>query len=377
MKFFYFLLCFGILNWEIRCVYHLVWADDFDGNTLDSSIWNIDTGDKWYNNELQAYTPTNIFLENGVLRLEARREAFLTKSYTSGRINTEHKKYFTYGRFEARMKFPTGTGFWPAFWLFPENYDAGNYREIDIMEAIGSNPKTIYSTCWAGKEGQLKSVSAEYSFPNTYDLDYHVYFAEWKPGNIDFGVDGKVILSCSDKNLPSYTYDDLATAKFHVILNLAVGGNWPGSPTSNTIFPSNMYVDWVRVYQDDGKNNNDEIIPTPTPEPNPNPTPKPEPNPTPTPTPEPNPNPNPTPTPEPNPPKPEPIISGKIYCSDYQFNSDFEINFLKELGISNCQLIDKVFVVNRDGCCQKCGLTAGCIGHQYYRRRCLLYSRKP
>ena len=139
----YFILSLLISSYLLRteCVYKLVWSDEFNGNTLDTSVWNYDTGDQWYNNELQGYTPSNVYVQNGNLRIEAKRETYMSKSYTSGRINSMHKKFFTYGRFEARMKFPTGTGFWPAFWLWPESWIESSYREIDIMEAVGHEKK--------------------------------------------------------------------------------------------------------------------------------------------------------------------------------------------------------------------------------------------
>ncbi len=113
--------------------YQLVWSEEFDGTSLNTNNWSYDVGDQWYNNELQAYTSKNVYVENGMLRIEGRKESSGSKSYTSGRIKTEGKKAWLFGKFEARMKFPTGKGFWPAFWLWPDTYSTSAYREIDIM----------------------------------------------------------------------------------------------------------------------------------------------------------------------------------------------------------------------------------------------------
>jgi beta-glucanase (GH16 family) len=396
--------------------YQLVWSDEFDGTSLNTNYWSYDVGDSWYNNELQAYTANNVYVQNGMLRIEGRKENYGSKSYTSGRIKTQNKKSWLFGKFEARMKFPTGKGFWPAFWLWPDSYTSSAYREIDIMEAVGNYPKTVYSTCWyAGGESNPKSMSGEYNLPQNYDLDFHVYGAEWSPGNIDFFVDGNKFYSCS-KSKTSGTWN-LDGTKLHVILNLAIGGDWPGSPSSSTIFPSSMYVDYVRVYQDNGSPAPSPTptpspvptpvpypvptpaptptpVPLPTPTPIPLPTPTPTPNPVPTPIPIPTPMPGPLPTPTPNPyptpipyPTPTPYPTPSPYptpnptpsndCNGYSSFSTLKngLNYLKSVGKVKVQLLDSGKTNSEDECCNSCGDTEGCIAYRYNSlfKNCNLY----
>jgi len=131
----YFLLCLILSSYILNseCAYNLVWSDEFNGTSLNAKSWNIEVTGQVYNNELEAYSASNVFVANGSLNLVARKQTYLSKKYTSGRINTNGFHSFTYGRFEASMKLPKGKGFWPAFWLYPVN-DSLPYREIDIMD---------------------------------------------------------------------------------------------------------------------------------------------------------------------------------------------------------------------------------------------------
>ncbi len=327
----YFLLFLIVFSYflQSKCEYQLVWSDEFSGTALDPNVWNIDTGDQWYNNELQSYSKNNVFVENGYLRLEARKENYLSKAYTSGRINSEHKKYFTYGKFEARMKLPIGQGMWPAFWLWPESWIPSSYREIDIMEAVGNYPKTVYSTCWTGTENDPNQVTFEYELTANYDQDYHVYSAEWKPGQVEFAVDGKVFSSCTKGESPLlWDYDNSSTNQFHIIFNLAIGGDWAGAPNSKTVFPSSTYVDYVRVYQDSSSSSNNTVNST---------------------------------------------TSGKILCTDYTSTSlKNGIQYLKIVGKVATTILKKVTVSAKSDCCKKCGNTVDCIALSYLSQTCTL-----
>ena len=248
----YFLLALLLSSYVLQsdCAWQLVWSDEFDGTTLNTSNWNIANTATVYNNEMEAYNKANVVIGNGSLRLDAKKQSYLGKTYTSGKIYSQNKKSFTYGRFEARMKLPKGKGFWPAFWLWP-NDDSLPYREIDIMEAIGSNTKSIETTCWVGGSSWdiADSIGYDYTMPVDYSLDYHIYAAEWKPGQIDYFVDTVKVFTCLKSNAPQWQLD-IKTNQMFVIFNLAIGGDMPGSPSSTTVFPNSMYVDYVRVYQD-------------------------------------------------------------------------------------------------------------------------------
>ena len=248
----YFLLCLLLSSYVLQseCTWKLVWSDEFNGTTLDTKAWNVANTNAVYNNEMEAYSPTSVVVTNGSLRIDAKKQTYLSQPYTSGKIDSQNKRYFTYGRFEARMKLPKGQGFWPAFWLWP-NDDSLPYREIDIMEAIGSNTKNIETTCWVGGDSWdvADSIGWDYTMSVDFSLDYHIYAAEWKPGQIDYFVDTVKVFSCLKSNAPQWQLD-IPTNQMFIIFNLAVGGDMPGSPSSTTVFPNSMYVDYVRVYQD-------------------------------------------------------------------------------------------------------------------------------
>ncbi|MCQ2483381.1 MAG: glycoside hydrolase family 16 protein [Clostridia bacterium] len=246
--------------------YELVWSDEFDGDSLNPDNWVYEEHDSgWVNNELQTYVSSadNIFVENGDLVIQPLKETDENGNdiYTSGRINTYQKASFLYGKVEARIKVPTGQGYLPAFWMMPKlatHY--GNWPksgEIDIMEILGSDTSTTYGTIHYGNSHKQNQGSLTLD-SDTQDFaeDYHIFTLEWEPGKITWYVD----------NIEMYTTDDwyckseggLLTAypapfdqEFYIILNVAVGGNWPGSPDDTTPFDSDaqMRVDYVRVYQ--------------------------------------------------------------------------------------------------------------------------------
>jgi beta-glucanase (GH16 family) len=210
------------------------------------------------NNEQETYTarPANIQQRDGNLVITARKEDLIgpdgaARNYTSARINTQNHFTQKYGRFEARIKLPTGKGIWPAFWLLGNDHETHPWPdcgEIDILEAIGARD-TIYSTIHGpGYSGRL-GPSQKFVLPPGQQIDtaFHLYAVEWSPNEIKFFLDDHLIVERTPADLPPDTrwvYDH----PFYLILNLAVGGHWPGYPDKTTTFPQQMLVDYVRVY---------------------------------------------------------------------------------------------------------------------------------
>jgi hypothetical protein len=232
---------------------NLVWADEFNtGTNVDTSKWTIDAG-TGQNGEIQYYTNLeNTSVSGGSLVIEARKQTLGGRDYTSGRINTSNKFSTQYGRVEARIKVPKGNGLWPAFWMMGTDFLTGRpwpYNgEIDIMEILGKNTTEIYSTLHApaynggGGYGQ-KITTVDLS------LDYHVYSTEWDSKHMTFRVDNQVILVANKDTVETTRGPWVYDHQFYLILNLAVGGDFPGPIDATTPFPSRMYVDYVRVYK--------------------------------------------------------------------------------------------------------------------------------
>lgn len=250
--------------------YNLKWEDQFEGESLNRDDWNVELHDPgWVNNELQSYvdSPENIYLQDGnlVLKPVENKSEDGNVSYTSGRINTQHKHDFKYGLFEARVKVPEGQGFLPAFWMMPTDENLyGQWPrcgEIDIMEVLGNNTDTSYGTIHYGNphsESQGSYTLDEGSFSE----EYHVFDVEWEPGKISWYVDGKLIHTednwySATEGQGEITYPAPFDQPFYIILNLAVGGNWPGNPDDTTdIKNSAYYIDYVKVYQKDSYDEN-------------------------------------------------------------------------------------------------------------------------
>ncbi|WP_198018967.1 family 16 glycosylhydrolase [Asinibacterium sp. OR53] len=227
--------------------YQLVWADEFNGTSLDSTNWVFDIGGNgWGNNELEYYQKANATVVDGNLVITAKKETVGNNPYTSSRLKTQGKQSFTYGRIEARIKMPVGQGLWPAFWLLGTNISSVGWPkcgEIDIMEHINAD-SLIYGTAHAYDNGQhVSSGDKMLSSPATY----HVYDVEWDAYSITWHIDGTLYHTV---NLNSNINSTGAFFNpFFIIFNLAVGGNWPGSQIDDTRIPASMYVDYVRVYQ--------------------------------------------------------------------------------------------------------------------------------
>lgn len=232
----------------------MVWSDEFDGNSLDLNNWTYDIGtgsqfglNGWGNNESQYYTNStnNISVANGMLTITARQENVGGQPYSSGRIKTLNKQYWTYGKIEARMKLPTGQGIWPAFWMLPE----GQFwpGEIDIMEIIGSQPNTLHGTTHQGTVNNVISVGGSYTSPTPLPDQFHVYGIEWFEDNIKWYIDGIEYFTLNRSEV-NYT-EWLFAQDYYLLLNCAVGGNWPGYPDASTSFPQEFLIDYVRVYE--------------------------------------------------------------------------------------------------------------------------------
>jgi beta-glucanase (GH16 family) len=248
--------------------WQLVWSDEFNGSSIDRSNWTYDTGGGgWGNSELEYYTDrsTNSYIYhdpasgNGFLVLQALHESYRNRSYTSARLKTQGLRNWTYGRIEASIKVPNGQGVWPAFWMLGSNFSTVGWPgcgELDIMEhvtPIGAN--TIRGSAHAPGFSGANSMNCDDTLANL-SSQFHTYAIEWGPSEIRYYVDTTQYFSvtpqtatCGQNKTPlpgTWIFDH----PFFVILNLAIGGDWPGSPNAATQFPVQMWVDYVRVYRD-------------------------------------------------------------------------------------------------------------------------------
>lgn len=253
-----------------RAGWQLAWSDEFtqaDGSSPDPAKWGYDIGGGGYgNNELESYTSrtNNARIEGGQLVIEARQENYtgpdnIFRNYTSARMLTKGKWSWTYGRIEARIKIPKGQGIWPAFWMLGTNISAGvnwpNCGEIDIMENIGKTAEqgkvygTIHGPQSGGDYNGGAGVGGNYTLPGgaLFADDYHVFAVEWTTNQFKWYVDSTLYFTATPASLPGGATWVFTNAQF-LLLNVAVGGNWPGNPDGTTVFPQKMLVDYVRVY---------------------------------------------------------------------------------------------------------------------------------
>lgn len=236
----------------------LVWSDEFEGTNLDLNSWEQMTGDgcnlgicNWGNNELQFYSGQNTEISDGTMKIIAKQQAMGGLSYTSSRIRTINKVDVRFGRIEARIKMPIGKGLWPAFWMLPTDEVFGGWPksgEIDIVELLGDEPSKIFGTLHFGNDWpDNRSTSANYEIQNTtFADDFHEYAIEWSQNEIKWYLDGKLYSTKVPTDLGGFTWP--FNQDFHLLLNMAVGGNFPGSPDGTTVFPQTMEVDYVRIY---------------------------------------------------------------------------------------------------------------------------------
>ena len=228
--------------------YNLVWNDEFDGNALNTTDWNYETGGHgWGNNELQNYQSgeSNATVSNGKLIIEAKE---VGGGYTSARLTTQGKQSFKYGRIDIRAKLPFGQGIWPALWMLGDNFSTAGWPscgEIDIMEMVGHQPSTTHGTVHWDNNGHIFQGGHTSVSSGILADEFHVYTIIWDANQIKWLFD--------DVQFHSQNITDAAMSEFHgnffFIMNVAVGGNWPGYPDATTTFPQRMIVDYVRVFQ--------------------------------------------------------------------------------------------------------------------------------
>jgi hypothetical protein len=235
--------------------YTLVWSDEFNGSSINTNNWNYETGGNgWGNNELEYYTNStdNSFVSCGNLVIEARKEAMGSNNYTSARLNTSGKKQFQYGRIDMRAKLPVAQGLWPALWMLGSNIGTVGWPacgETDIMELIGKNPNQVVGSIhWALANSTNGTYNNAYTLSSgDFSQQFHVFSLIWNENYIKIFVDDIPYITANPANLSSGTWPFNASS--FLIFNVAVGGNWPGSPPTTTTFPQRMFVDYVRVFQ--------------------------------------------------------------------------------------------------------------------------------
>ncbi|MFM7024323.1 MAG: family 16 glycosylhydrolase [Flavobacteriales bacterium] len=246
----------GYKSPESRTGWKLIWSDEFSAPKIDTSKWSHEVnGDGGGNNEQQYYTDSrnNSYINNNkYLVIKAIKQNYKGKFYTSARMRTKNKADWTYGRFDIRAKVPVQRGTWPAIWMLPTDYVYGSWPqsgEIDIMESIGHQPKTVYGTIHFGEPWPKNKHVGDTTELSQGDLStaFHVFSVEWEPNEIRWYVDDVLYSTKKPGDLDGkhWPFDQ----NFHMILNLAVGGDWPGPPDENTLFPKYMYVDYVRVFK--------------------------------------------------------------------------------------------------------------------------------
>jgi beta-glucanase (GH16 family) len=247
--------------------WQLAWSDEFDGSAINTNNWTFDIGNGsggWGNNEKEYYTsrPQNVYVTNGILHIIANKESYGGQNYTSAKLKTLGLFSQTYGRFEFRAKLPQGQGYWPALWMMPEDGVYGGWAasgEIDVMENKGSNPTNVTGTIHFGGRypNQAQSYGPSFNFPSGDSVtNFHVYALEWSAYDIRWYVDDQLYeiqtfwWSSSNPTNTSIRnpYPAPFDQPFYIIINLAVGGNFGGDPDGTTVFPGDMQVDYVRVY---------------------------------------------------------------------------------------------------------------------------------
>jgi beta-glucanase (GH16 family) len=269
-------LCLGILE-PVRAAWQLDWSDEFDGNSVNATNWIFEIGNGvggWGNNELEYYTsnPQNVYVTNGLLHIVAQSGAYDGFNYTSAKLESAGLFSQKYGRFEFYAKLPSGQGYWPAFWMMPEDEVYGGWAasgEIDVMENKGSDPTTVLGTIHFGGAypNQTQSYGPAFTFPAGDSVtNFHLYAVEWMSNSISWYVDNQLYetqTSWWSSSNPTNTairnpYPAPFDQPFYIILNLAVGGNFGGNPNGTTVFPGDMQIDYVRAYT---------YVPTPAPPP--------------------------------------------------------------------------------------------------------------
>ncbi len=231
----------------------LVWADEFDGTSLNDKYWNYEIGNNngWGNNELEYYKKENTTVKNGYLNIEARVESNGASNYTSSRLTTQDKFNVKYGRVDIRALLPKGQGIWPALWMLGKNIKQVSWPkcgEIDIMELIGGTDKdnVVYGTAhWDNNNSHAQYGGNTKLTSGVFNDEFHVFSIVWDAKKIVWYVDDKQfhVIDTTPAGLSEFQED------YFLLINLAVGGDWPGKPNSATVFPQTMKVDYIRVFQ--------------------------------------------------------------------------------------------------------------------------------
>ena len=239
----------------------MIWNDEFDGSSINTSKWEHEVnGWGGGNNELQYYTdrPENSFIENGKLVIKALKETYTgedgTREYTSARLRTLNRGDWLYGRFDIMAKLPFGQGLWPAIWMLPTDWAYGGWAasgEIDIMELLGHDPTRVYGTIhYGGAYPNNTQSGSSYSLADaSFSDEFHLFTLEWDTTEFRWYVDGEHYLTKNQWYTSNVPYPAPFDRRFHLLLNVAVGGNWPGNPNQSTLFPQFMYIDYVRIYR--------------------------------------------------------------------------------------------------------------------------------
>jgi hypothetical protein len=227
----------------------LIWSDEFSTGPLNTSTWNYELGATgWGNNELENYTNSlnNVHIDSGYLHISALNPS--GTSYTSGRITTKGKKAFTYGKIELRAKLPEGKGIWPALWMLGSNFSSVGWPgcgEIDIMELLGDSPSVTHGALHWDSNGHVSRTNQFTLDGGKFSSSFHIFSLKWTPNKLIWLVDNREFFTLTRTEISGFPFD---LPQFF-IFNVAVGGNWPGSPDQTTVFPQHMIVDYVRVYQ--------------------------------------------------------------------------------------------------------------------------------
>ncbi len=238
--------------------YTLAWSDEFSASALSTTVWNQELGNGtggWGNNELEYYTANlkNSFLSDGNLIIEARNEVVSGFNYTSARLTTQNKKTFKFGRIDIRAKLPVAKGMWPALWMLGTNISSAGWPacgETDMMELIGTYPSRVTGTAhWKNAAGSHASNGSNYNLSSgNFSQQFHVFSLIWKKDTMQWLIDDHLYYTITATEVGEFNYPFNAEQFF--IFNVAVGGDWPGSPDSSTTFPQRMFVDYVRVFQE-------------------------------------------------------------------------------------------------------------------------------
>ena len=258
-----FVFCTLICSAAYGDEWQLVWSDEFDGESLDMNKWSFQLGDGsseglagWGNNEAEYYQEANAVVRDGFLTITAKEEKVKGYDYTSARIRTKGKGDWTYCRVEIRARMPIGQGIWPAFWMMPTDNVYGGWAasgEMDMVEYLGHEPNKVHGTLhFGGKWPQNRYKGKSYTLPSgDFHSDFHTFAFDWEEGEIRWYVDNELYQTQGKGDWWSTGGDFPAPfdQNFYMIINMAVGGNWPGYPDATTQFPQELVLDYVRVYQ--------------------------------------------------------------------------------------------------------------------------------